>query len=298
MAADQRMFHQISFALRQGGQNMARSPFMSLIVVSTMMIALSTLGFLLLLLSDLNHVSEQLSTQLKIVVFVENQQDHNKLATDIEALPDVAPPVIRISREQALESMTKELPELKELLKENNPFPASLEVAVHSAQQMEKVGSEIRQMAGVEEVQFNQDLAEQLLQVQSGIQLVGTIIAGILILATLAIVINTIQLAVHYRHQEIEIMRLVGAPQWFIRLPFLLEGLIFGIVSSVLASTLLVIWRLVPYSQLQRWFAFLPLPDTLLPLLGISALLLLTGILMGILGSALAVHRYLRLEFK
>ena len=110
--------------------------------------------------------------------------------------------------------------------------------------------------------------------------------------------VNTIQLAVHYRHNEIEIMRLVGAPQWFIRLPFLIEGLFFGVVSSGLASLLLVLWRLVPYSQLQQWFAFLPLPTTMLPLVGISGLLLVTGMVMGILGSALSVHRYLRLEYK
>lgn len=297
MAAEGRTFHQINYALGQGIQNMLRSPLMSMIVISTMMIALSTLGFLLLLLSDLKHVSDELSTQLKIVVFLQDQQDINKLASDIEAMPGVKPPVVKITREQALEMMIKEQPELKELLKDN-PFPASLEVAVNSTTEMEKIGTEIRGKPGVEEVQFNPELAEQLQQVQNGVQLVGSIIAGILILATLAIVINTIQLAVHHRHQEIEIMRLVGAPQWFIRLPFLLEGLIFGVVSSVLATLLLVLWRLVPYSQLQRWFAFLPLPDTLVPLAGIGALLLATGVLMGIFGSALAAHRYLKLEFK
>ncbi len=297
MAAEGRTFHQINYALGQGIQNMVRSPFMSLIVISTMMIALSTLGFLLLLLSDLNHVSEELSTQLKIVVFLEDQQDINKLASDVEAIPGVKPPVKKITREEAFESMTREQPELKELLKDN-PFPASLEVAVNSTADMAKVGTEIRQKPGVEEVQFNPELAEQLQQVQNGVQLVGSIIAGILILATLAIVVNTIQLAVHQRHKEIEIMRLVGAPQWFIRLPFLLEGLIFGIFSSILASLLLVLWRLVPYSQLQRWFAFLPLPDSLMPLVSIGALLLGTGVLMGLLGSTVSVHRYLKLEYK
>lgn len=298
MAAENRTFHQMGYALGQGLQNISRSPFMSLIVVSTMMIALGTLGFLLLLLSDLNYVSQELSTQLKIVVFLEDQQTLDKMASEIEALPGVVAPVTKIDKQQALDTMTKELPELQKLLKENNPFPASIEVAVASTRQMGEIGKKIKELPGVEEVQFNQELAEQLQQVQNGIQLVGAIIAGILILATLAIVINTIQLAVHYRHQEIEIMRLVGAPQWFIRLPFLLEGLVFGVLSSILASVLLLLWRMVPYTQLQRMFAFLPLPTTFSPLIGISGLLLLTGMLMGIIGSALSVHRYLRLEFK
>lgn len=299
MAADSgRLMRQTLYALRQGSQNILRSPFMSLIVVSTMMIALGTLGFLLLLISDLNHVSDQLATQLKIVVFLNDQQDLDKVANDIEAIPEVVAPVTKVTREQALDAMTRELPDIKELLKENNPFPASLEVAVKDTQRMDEIGAEIREMVGVEEVQFNQELSTQLQQVQGAIQLVGFIIAGILILATLAIVVNTIQLAVHHRHQEIEIMRLVGAPQWFIRLPFVLEGLIFGVFSSLLAALLLLFWRLVPYAQIQGWLPFLPLPSTLLPLAGISVLLLATGMIMGTVGSALSVHRYLRQEFK
>ncbi len=296
--ATNRTSHQIGFALVQGLQNMTRSPFMSLIVVSTMMIALSTLGFLLLVISDLNHVSEEISTQLKIVVFLEDEQDVDTLARQIEAEPGVIVPVKKIPQEEALETMTKDLPELKEVLKKDNPFPASIEVGVASTKIMNQIGENIKKMPGVEEVQFNKDLAEQLQQVQAGIQLVGSVIAGILILATLAIVVNTIQLAVHYRHQEIEIMRLVGAPQWFIRLPFLLEGLTFGVLSAVMASVLLLFWRLVPYGQLQRVFAFLPLPNSLGPLTGIGLLLLCTGILMGLIGSAVSVHRYLKLEFQ
>lgn len=298
MAADKRILHQIGYALGQGGQNMLRSPFMSLIVISTMMISLATLGFLLLVLSDLNTVSAQVATQLKVVVFVADEQDPDKLAHDIEALAGVVAPVKKITREQALDMMTKENPELKELLKQNNPFPASLEVGLVNTKKMNEIGAEIKQLPGVEEVQYNQDLAEQLQQTQSGVQLVGSIMAGILILATLAIVINTIQLAVHQRHKEIEIMRLVGAPQWFVRLPFLLEGLIFGILSSILATLALVFWRMVPYAQLQHWFTFLPLPGSLLPLASIGLILLLTGVLMGLVGSTLSVHRYLRVEFR
>lgn len=299
MAAENRTFHQIGYALGQGAQNMLRSPFMSLIVVSTMMIALATLGFLLLVLNDLNTISTEVATQLKIVVFVEDQQDPDKLAHDIEAIQGVVAPVKVVTKEEALETMTQTLKDIKGLFnKDNNPFPASIEVGLRNPKKMTDTDKEIRQLPGVEDTQSNQELAEQIQQVQGGIQLVGSIIAAILILATLAIVINTIQLAVHQRHQEIEIMRLVGAPQWFVRLPFLLEGLIFGILSALLASAMLVFWRLVPYTQLQHWFSFLPLPGSLMPLVGIDVLLLVTGILMGLIGSTLSVHRYLRIELR
>lgn len=297
MANEGRFFRQVVYALTQGVQNMLRSPFMSLVVISTMMVALSTLGFILLVLSDLNHVSDELATQLKIVVFLEDQQDLDKMAADIEKVPEVVPPVVKVTREQALDTMTKDMPDLKEVLKDKNPFPASIEVTVSHIDKMDEVGTSIKGMPGVEDVQYNQELAESIHQVQGGVQLVGAVFAAILILATLAIIINTIQLAVHYRHSEIEIMRLVGAPVWFIRLPFLLEGLIFGVFSALVAALLLFFWRLVPYMQLRRWLVFLPLPDSLMPLAVISGVLLLTGVLMGLFGSALSVRRYLQLEF-
>lgn len=289
---------QLTYAFKQGNLNIVRSPFMSLVVVSTMAIALTTLGFLLLVISDLNTVSDTLATQLKIVVFLEDQQDLDRMASDIENIGGVKLPVTKITRAQALENMSETMPELKELYKDDNPFPATIEVEVTHIDRMEDVGEQIKDLPGTEEVQFNPELAQQLDQVQGGIQLVGSIMAAILILATLAIMINTIQLAVHQRKEEIEIMRLVGAPHWFVRLPFLLEGVAFGATAAVGSSLVLLFWRLVPYPQMQRWFSFLPLPTGLSPLLGISALLLGTGILMGLAGSGLSVGRYLRLEFK
>lgn len=289
---------QLTYAFKQGNLNVIRSPFMSLVVVSTMTIALTTLGFLLLVISDLNTVSDSLATQLKIVVFLEDQQDLDRMASDIENIGGVKLPVTKITRAQALENMSKTMPELKELYKEDNPFPATVEVEVTHIDRMQDVGAQIKDLPGTEDVQFNPELAQQLEQVQSGIQLVGSILAGILILATLAIMINTIQLAVHQRKQEIEIMRLVGAPHWFVRLPFLLEGIAFGVAAAGTSSLVLLFWRVVPYPQIQRWFSFLPLPTSLTPLLGISALLLGTGLMMGLAGSGLSVGRYLRLEFK
>lgn len=291
------------FSLQQGTQNIQRSPFMSLLVISTMTIALGVLGFLILTISDLNYLSEQMSTHLKIVVFLEDDQTLEAAAAQIENIPGVRPPVVQISKEDALKNMMEELPELKGLLEHpdtheiSNPFPATLEVALVSIEDMERIGNEIKNnITGVEGVEFNQELAEQLKQIQYAVQMVGFAIAGLLFLGTLAIVINTIQLAVHNRQREIEIMHLVGAPDWFIRLPFLLEGVILGLTGAFIANLLLIFWRMVPLQQLQQWFSFIQLQPGLGPILPISAVLIAVGILTGILGSSLSVHRYIRFE--
>ncbi|MBT9546406.1 MAG: ABC transporter permease [Candidatus Sericytochromatia bacterium] len=304
MALDaSQMTRQWLFSLQQGLQNMVRSPFMSLVVVSTMTVALGVLGFLMLTLSDLTYISQQMSTQLKIVVFLQDQQTPESAAALIEGIKGVKAPVVQISKEEALKSMTEELPDLKKLLEDphthevHNPFPATLEVSLYAVEKMAEIEAEIKKnVPGVEGTEANQDLAEQLNQIQSAVQLVGFGIAAILFLGTLAIVINTIQLAVHHRQREIEIMHLVGAPDWFIRLPFLLEGLIFGMASGLVANILLFFWRVVPLEQLKRMFTFIQLQPGLGPLYPISALVLLVGLLMGVLGSSLSVHRYIRFE--
>jgi cell division transport system permease protein len=291
------------FSLQQGIQNLVRGPFMSMVVVSTMTVALGVLGFLLLTLSDLTYISEQMSTQLKIVVFLQDQQTPEKAALEIEKIKGVKSPVVQISKEEALRSMTKELPDLKGLLEDphthemHNPFPATLEVALTSVKKMDEISAEIKQtVPGVDSLESNQALAEQLTQIQNAVQMVGLAIACILFLGTLAIVINTIQLAVHQRQREIEIMHLVGAPDWFIRLPFLLEGLIFGVVSGLIANSLLFFWRVVPLEQLKQMFPFIQLEPGLGSLYPITAVVLLVGLFMGVMGSALSVHRYIRFE--
>ncbi len=304
MALDaSQMTRQWLFSLQQGLQNMVRSPFMSLVVVSTMTVALGVLGFLMLTLSDLTYISQQMSTQLKIVVFLQDQQTPESAAALIEGIKGVKAPVVQISKDEALKSMTEELPDLKKLLEDphthevHNPFPATLEVSLYAIEKMAEIEAEIKKnVPGVEGTEANQDLAEQLNQIQAAVQLVGFGIAAILFLGTLAIVINTIQLAVHHRQREIEIMHLVGAPDWFIRLPFLLEGLIFGVASGLVANILLFFWRVVPLEQLKRMFTFIQLQPGLGPLYPISALVLLVGLLMGVLGSSLSVHRYIRFE--
>lgn len=303
MADVSKVARQWVFGLQQGIQNIRRSPLMSLLVISTMTIALSVLGLLILTISDLNYLSEQMSTHLKIVVFLQEDQKPEAAAALIESIQGVRPPVVQISKEEALKSMMEEIPDLKELLTNpnthevDNPFPATLEVSLDSIAEMNRIAEEIkRTVPGVEGLEFNQELAEQLKQIQNAVQMVGFVVAGLLFLGTLAIVINTIQLAAHNRQREIEIMHLVGAPDWFIRLPFLLEGMILGLAGAFIANLLLIFWRMVPLQQLQRWFHFIQLQPVLEPVLPVSAVLIALGILTGIVGSSLSVHRYIRFE--
>lgn len=291
-----RAMRQGLFALREALYNIRRSKFMSAVVVSTMVVALGVLGLLSLLIADLNAISEQMGARLQIVAFLNQDAALEQVAAEIAKIDGVAE-VNKVTREEAKQTMSEELgSDLKALLSDVNPFPDAVEVTVINAERMPALIPQIQEIAGVEDVQGNAELAEQLNNIEGAVQLLGLLITGALVIATLAIVVNTIQLAVHARRREIEIMRLVGAPNWFIRLPFLCEGLIFGVFSAVLTTVALVAWRLFPLTQLRRWFSFIPIQQGMNGLGAAIVLVVSVGLLMGLVGSALSVHRYLRFE--
>jgi cell division transport system permease protein len=259
-------------------------------------VALGVLGLLSLLVADLNAISEQMGARLQIVAFLNQDASLDQVADEIKKIEGVSE-VNKVTREEAKRSMSEELgSDLKALLSDVNPFPDAVEVTVTNAEHMPTLIPQIQEIAGVEDVQGNAELAEQLNNIEGAVQLLGLLITGALVIATLAIVVNTIQLAVHARRREIEIMRLVGAPNWFIRLPFLCEGLIFGGFSALITAVGLVAWRLFPLTQLRRWFSFIPIQQGVNGLGEAIVLVLVVGLLMGLVGSALSVHRYLRFE--
>jgi cell division transport system permease protein len=290
------MLRQGLFALREALYNIRRSKFMSAVVISTMVVALGVLGLLSLLIADLNAISEQMGARLQIVAFLNQDASLEQVADEIQKIEGVAE-VNKVTREEAKQSMSEELgSDLKALLSDANPFPDAVEVTVTQAERMPALIPKIQEIAGVEDVQGNAELAEQLNNIEGAVQLLGLLITGALVIATLAIVVNTIQLAVHARRREIEIMRLVGAPNWFIRLPFLCEGVIFGVFSGIITTVGISAWRLFPLTQLRRWFSFIPIQQGANGLGTAIILVVVVGFLMGLIGSTLSVHRYLRFE--
>lgn len=293
---------QLAFAFGQAYQNILRSPFMSALVLGTMLISLFILGFLLLTINDIQFASSQLNHQLKIVAFLKEDASLDKAVIDVEELPGIITPITKISKDEAQkmmfgsESDKKEMAGLKELFEQDNPFPDSLVIEVENLNQLADIGEAVKKLDAVEEVQYNQNLAEQLDQIRDAVNLFGFTIAGVLLVASLANIINTIQLAVYHRKREIEIMHLVGAPTWFIRLPFILEGIALGILSGILSAGLLILWRVFPLMQLKKVFPFLPFNPSFQPLAMILAVVLLMGVVVGTVGSFLAVHRHLKIK--
>jgi cell division transport system permease protein len=196
-----------------------------------------------------------------------------------------------ITKDKALEQMKERYPELTEDLP-RNPLPASYEVVPKDAELVQEIAASLEPTpAGVERVTYGEKKAEKVLHWAAIIG--GTVLFGsiILLVSSTILIANTIRLSIFSRRHEIEVMKLVGASNWFVRAPFMLEGLLCGLVGSILAVILLFVADRLALGRLlggddgtEPW-AF---PFIALTMIGVS-------LLIGAAGSGITMRRFLRI---
>jgi cell division transport system permease protein len=292
-----KLFRQLEFTIQEAINNFIRSGWMSGIVITTMVASLSIFGGFWLLMSDFHYLADTVGSKLQIIAFLKKDavlETVNENVMKIEGVSKVEP----VPKDQGWNDLKKDLQNNLDLenIGNQNPLPDSLQITVGEAKNVENVATIVKGMADVEEIKYSKELADYIDQVSHLIQLVGVAISTILGLATFAIIINTIRLAVNARKNEIEIMRLVGATNWFIRMPFLLEGIFFGFCSAVFTSIILVVWRSFSINQVKKLFPFIPITDQPDIIWNVITYTLLISILIGFIGSAFSVARYLSFE--
>jgi cell division transport system permease protein len=289
-----RLWRQIGFVAEEAIASITRSGWMSAIVIITMTVSLSILGGIWQLSDDLYDLSRAIGGKVEIMVFVGEDGNAARLATGIRSIDGVGTTEV-IPRDRAWQQLQKEMKHQVsfENLLDDNPLPDTVRVKVSDPDLVEAVATKIRGLPGVEDVNFGHDLLAKLQQVSTFVQAAGLIIVGILMVATLAVTGNTIRLTVQARRREIEIMQLVGASAGFIHWPFVLEGMLFGFLGTLLTSGLLVVWRGFVMARLQELFPFVPLEPGAVQTVRLTANLLLVGMGVGALGSLVSVRRQL-----
>jgi cell division transport system permease protein len=204
-----------------------------------------------------------------------------------------------ISENDALVDMRKRYPELVENLT-YNPLPASFEVVPVKAEFTDDIKADLltagpggTKPVGVESVKDGGEKARKVVRVGSIIEAVFLVGLIVLLIASTLLIANTIRLSIFARRREIEVMKLVGATNWFVRGPFMIEGLLCGLIGSVGAIVLLLVGKSVVLPALPNWesdtsnISALAFELTALAILG-------AGLLLGAVGSALTLHRFLR----
>ena len=176
-----------------------------------------------------------------------------------------------------------------------NPLPASFEVVFTDVESPEtgpqRIKKVIEQLDGVDEVQYSEEWLKQFKGLLGLIRMTGLIIGGLLCLGILFIITNTIKLTIYSRKEEIEILKLVGATDWFVKIPFLLEGAIQGILSGILALLILLSGYYL-FTAEKLLFTGVGVFDLIFLPPKYSLLIFLASIILGLAGSLIAVRRF------
>ena len=281
----------IGYVVRDGFRNVRRNKIMSLASISTVAISLFLLGCVWLFITNVNNLVSTVESELEINAYIEetvSREDAQALADNIGAFPGVEK-VTFIPREEGillLEGRFGNDADLAGTVGDNNPLPDMIQVPA-LAQKLENT-------SGVETVRYGQGTVERLLQTADWVEQAGVIgLVGISI-AAVFLISTSIRITVFSRRDEIDIMRLVGATNWYIRWPFLIEGVFIGLIGALLACVLLYFGYRGIVGYVSEHLAFVPLLTDNLALLGMARGILIFGASLGLLGSFLSVIRYLR----
>ncbi len=292
---------QFSYTIRESIKNLWRNRLMSFASMSSVAATLMILGIIFILILNISSLAQgakdQFDTiQVYLVDDLDGQQV-DQLGEELYKLEGVKE-IYFETKQDALNKMKLEWEDNAYLLEglEENPLPNSYIVTLYDIGYAEYVVDEIRQMSGVEEVKFYQDVVLKILEITNYIKNIGMVIIFILVAISTFIIHNTIKLAVNARRREIGIMKYVGATSWFVRWPFLLEGTLLGIFGALIAIGILYVGYSYTYAMFTSKFYVLIAAYLVTAKSVISDLLVIFVVIgagIGALGSLLSMRRYL-----
>ena len=278
--------------------------------IITIFLSLLIIGIFLIGGLVVSNVLESVESKVSITAYISDdasEADIQALQQYIGGLDGVAG-VSFTTKEQALEkfknSMTSN-PEIVDQLDGQNPLPASIDVELSEAQEVETIASAIEnndifrkicdnKTEPADSLKYGQKTVERLFSLTNYIRYIGLALIALLIFIAFVFINNTIRLSILARRKEIAIMRLVGASNNFIRGPFLMEGTLHAIIGAALAILCLQMLRMFAIPHVQSTLQWLPIDISGRSYLFIYIALVVAGLIIGLLGSAMAMRRYLK----
>ncbi|MTI47335.1 MAG: ABC transporter permease [Firmicutes bacterium] len=296
-------FRNLSYMIKQGFVSMWKNRMMSFASVGSVTAALLILGVILLLILNINNIATVTQNQFdEVVVYLEedvDQSDTERIGDAINEFDGILS-VIYQSKEQALEIMKQNLGEngyLLEGLEEENPLPNSYVIQLKDLKYADDVVMRLEGLTGVEDIRYLKDVLDQLMTIANTVRLGGFIIIGFLILISIFIISNTIKLTVAARKREINIMKYVGATNGFIRGPFVVEGMLLGLIGAVISIAVVYFGYKYLFTVLNEELYVL-FTVYLVPYYkifqDITIIFVSIGVGIGVIGSVLSIRKFLK----
>lgn len=293
-------FTTLQYCLKECYAGLTRNRLMTFGAVATVMVSLSLFGVFLLFLLNVNHLAHTAGSRLEMYVYL-NGQFSDTDATIIETQMIEIPGVRQVRYVPAVEAFSRLKKDLKNKVSledlddvlQNNPLPDSFVVKLKDTALSKQVVKKISKLPHVEDVVYSTDVAGKLTRLSAVVKVFGAVFLLFLGCGTLVLIMNAVRLTLYARRAEIHIMQLVGATHWYIRWPYLLEGLFHGVLGGAFA--VLFLWA--AYGQFafhfQKLLPFVSLLSGKIIFYKVMLLLLLSGSALGVFASLISLRRFL-----
>lgn len=282
-------------------KSLVRNRWMSLASIGVVSITLFLLGVFIIVNYNVDIFARQVKEQVEVIVYVKDdvsQAHAERLRVQIIEIPEVRE-VRYVSRLEALERLKESFGDKAYLLEgyeddEMNPLRDSFEIRTTVPEDIPVVAQRIQSFSAVDWVDYGEDILERLFIVTQGIRAGVFFFAVILGLTALFLIANTIKLTVINRSDEIRIMKYVGATDWFIRWPFLFEGMIMGLLGAIIPLVALNYGYGIMVDWLQAQVMFLAFVPSQVVMYEVFQVLVPLGVIIGGVGSMFSTHRFLK----
>ncbi|GAB6153295.1 permease-like cell division protein FtsX [Desulfosporosinus burensis] len=288
------------YILRETFHSMKRNPWLSIASVITVMVSLVILGFSIFFLANAANMAQSFESELEIATFVHDNTTPTQvqaLKSQILAMPGVASVTI-VTKEEVLKDFGKTLggtqSNLLADLGGTNPFRDKLTIKATDPQNVIALAETVAALPEVAKVRYGQGFIDQLLKFTQWLRWIGLAVVGAFGIAATVLISINVKMNVFSRRREIQIMKLVGASNSFIRWPFLIEGLALGLVGGAMAAGIVGMGYNSITMYVQSSLTFLPVVQNDILFRQVSVGLLLAGMAMGALGSGISLQKFLR----
>ncbi len=294
------------FFFNEAVNSLVRNWVMSMAAIVTVLVSMFVLGLGMIMFFNFQHAISDLRNKLEVEVFIKNTASPaqiDDLGDEIRAMPEVKD-VYLVSKEEALDRLRKSLQGHEDVLDalSGNPLPPSYEITLKDPERIVEVAGRffdnpvIDNTPGTHDgVKYGGETSERVLRVTTIFLIAGAGFVALLTMASVLLISNTTRLSIFARRREAEIMRLVGATNWFIRWPFVMEGVFTGMLGAAAAAIMVMLTNRFVIESVANKMPFLPFNAEAVPMVWLVLLVITGGTLLGSVGSGLALRRFLKI---
>lgn len=292
-------FNSIKYFFVDAFKSLKRNRTLSIAAMITVLITFFIFGTFILLGLNFNNVIEDVASKVEIKVYLDDDIkliDQREIELKLNEQEGVKE-VIYESKEEAFLNFKESLKDNPGLLKgfdlENNPLPSSYIVKLNAPEFAENIAKSIDGMTGIEDISNQQEMIDTISNFVGGVRVAGITLFGVFVAVSIFLITNTTKITVYSRRKEVGIMKFVGATDWFIRWPFIIEGMIIGTIGSLISSVLLFLLYKWAYGYIVSSMLIVTLVPPVFVLNTLAFFFILGGVIVGALGSIFALRKFL-----